>query len=60
LSMLGLKLDSLKSILDIRKKSIFVKDFDGKFIYSKYSLKNKDKVKIIFADGEVKAEIYDG
>lgn len=60
LSMLGLKLDSLNSILDIRKKSIFVKDFDGKFIYSKYSLKNKDKVKIIFADGEVKAEIYDG
>lgn len=60
LSMLGLKLDSLKSILDIRKKSIFVKDFDGKFIYSKYSFKNKDKVKIIFADGEVKAEIYDG
>lgn len=60
LSMLGLKLDSLKSILDIRKKSIFVRDFDGKFIYSKYSLKNKDKVKIIFADGEVKAEIYDG
>lgn len=60
LSILGLKLDSLKSILDIRKKSIFVKDFDGKFIYSKYSLKNKDKVKIIFADGEVKAEIYDG
>lgn len=60
LSMLGLKLNSLKSILDIRKKSIFVKDFDGKFIYSKYSLKNKDKVKIIFADGEVKAEIYDG
>lgn len=60
LLMLGLKLDSLKSILDIRKKSIFVKDFDGKFIYSKYSLKNKDKVKIKFADGEVKAEIYDG
>ena len=60
LSMLGLKLYSLKSILDIRKKSIFVKDMDGEFIYSKYSLKNMDKVKIIFADGEVKAEINDG
>lgn len=60
LSILGLRLNSLKSILDIRKKSIFVKDKNGNFIYSKYSLKNRDKVKIIFADGEVEAEIYDG
>ena len=46
--------------MDIEKKSIFIKDFDGNFIYSKYSLKNKDKVNIVFSDGEVKAEIYDG
>ena len=37
--------NSLKSILDIKKNSIFIKDFDGNFIYSKYSLKYKDKVK---------------
>ena len=60
LEILKYKLNSLKSILDIKKKSIFIKDFDGNFIYSKYSLKNKDKVNIIFSDGEVKAEIYDG
>lgn len=60
LEILKYKLDSLKSILDIKKKSIFIKDFDGNFIYSKYSLKDKDKVNIVFSDGEVKAEIYDG
>ena len=60
LEILKYKLNSLKSILDIKKKSIFIKDFDGNFIYSKYSLKNKDKVSIVFSDGEVKAEIYDG
>lgn len=60
LEILKCKLNSLKSILDIKKNSIFIKDFDGNFIYSKYSLKNKDKVNIVFSDGEVKAEIYDG
>lgn len=60
IEILKYKLNSLKSILDIKKKSIFIKDFDGNFIYSKYSLKNKDKVNIVFSDGEVKAEIYDG
>lgn len=60
LEILKYKLNSLKSILDIKKNSIFIKDFDGNFIYSKYSLKNKDKVNIVFSDGEVKAEIYDG
>ena len=60
LEILKYKLNSLKSILDIKKKSIFIKNFDGNFIYSKYSLKNKDKVNIVFSDGEVKAEIYDG
>ena len=60
LEILKYKLNSLKLILDIKKKSIFIKDFDGNFIYSKYSLKNKDKVNIVFSDGEVKAEIYDG
>lgn len=60
LEILKYRLNSLKSILDIKKKSIFIKDFDGNFIYSKYSLKNKDKVNIVFSDGEVKAEIYDG
>lgn len=59
LEILKYKLNSLKSILDIKKKSIFIKDFDGNFVYSKYSLKNKDKVNIVFSDGEVKAEIYD-
>lgn len=60
LEILKYKLNSIKSILDIKKNSIFIKDFDGNFIYSKYSLKNKDKVNIVFSDGEVKAEIYDG
>lgn len=60
LEILKYKLNSLKSILDIKKNSIFIKDFDGNFIYSKYSLKDKDKVNIVFSDGEVKAEIYDG
>ena len=60
LEILKYKLNSLKSILDIKKNSIFIKDFDGNFIYSKYSLKNKDRVNIVFSDGEEKAEIYDG
>lgn len=59
ISILKYRLDSLKSILDVRKKSIFVKDLKGNFIYSKHSIKNKDKISIIFSDGEVKAEIYD-
>lgn len=59
ISILKYRLDSLKSILDVRKKSIFVKDLKGDFIYSKHSIKNKDKISIIFSDGEVKAEIYD-
>ena len=59
ISILKYRLDSLKAILDVRKKSIFVKDLKGDFIYSKHSIKNKDKISIIFSDGEVKAEIYD-
>lgn len=53
------RLDSINSILEIKKKSIYIKDLDDNFIFSKNTLKNKDKVKIVFGDGEVKAEIYD-
>lgn len=60
ISILKYRLNSINSILEIRKKSIYIKYLDNKLIYSKNSLKIKDKVKIVFSDGEVKAEIYDG
>lgn len=60
ISLLKYRLNSINSILEIKKKSIYIKDLDNKLIYSKNSLKNNDKVKIVFSDGEVKAEIYDG
>ena len=60
ISILKYRLNSINSILEIKKKSIYIKDLDDKLIYSSNSLKNKDKVKIVFSDGEVKAEIYDG
>lgn len=59
ISNLKYRLDSINSILEIKKKSIYIKDLDDNFIFSKNTLKNKDKVKIVFGDGEVKAEIYD-
>lgn len=59
ISNLKYRLDSINSILEIKKKSIYIKDLDDNFIFSKNTLKNKDKVKIVFSDGEVKAEIYD-
>lgn len=59
ISYLKYRLDSINSILEIKKKSIYIKDLDDNFIFSKNTLKNKDKVKIVFSDGEVKAEIYD-
>ncbi|MDU1316941.1 exodeoxyribonuclease VII large subunit [Anaerococcus hydrogenalis] len=58
ISNLKYRLDSINSILEIKKKSIYIKDLDDNFIFSKNTLKNKDKVKIVFGDGEVKAEIY--
>ena len=60
ISLLKYRLNSINSILEIKKKSIYIKDLDNKLIYSRNSLKNKDRVKIVFSDGEVKAEIYDG
>ncbi|PMC82679.1 exodeoxyribonuclease VII large subunit [Anaerococcus hydrogenalis] len=60
ISLLKYRLNSINSILEIKKKSIYIKDLEDKLIYSKNSLKIKDKVKIVFSDGEVKAEIYDG
>ncbi|MDU2582317.1 MAG: exodeoxyribonuclease VII large subunit [Anaerococcus hydrogenalis] len=58
ISNLKYRLDLINSILEIKKKSIYIKDLDDNFIFSKNTLKNKDKVKIVFGDGEVKAEIY--
>lgn len=59
ISNLKYRLDSINSILEIKKKSIYIKDLDDNLIFSKNTLKNKDKIKIVFSDGEVKAEIYD-
>lgn len=59
LNYLKLKLEVKKEILDIKKKSIQVKDENNKLIFSKHTIKNKDKIKIIFGDGEVKAQIYE-
>lgn len=58
LHILGHRLKSLKEILDIKKKSIRIKDDDGKDVFSKYSLKDKDNISIIFSDGEVRAKVY--
>jgi exodeoxyribonuclease VII, large subunit len=49
-----------KSLIETKKKSIIIKDTYGNSIFSKYSLKNGDKVEIEFSDGRIKAIISDG
>lgn len=49
-----------KSLIETKKKSIIIKDTSGNSIFSKYSLKNGDKVEIEFSDGRIKAIISDG
>lgn len=58
LNILGQRLKSLKEILDIKKNSIKIKDENGKDVFSKHSLKDKDNISIIFSDGEVRAKVY--
>ena len=58
LNILGQRLKSLKEILDIKKNSIKIKDKNGKDVFSKHSLKDKDNISIIFSDGEVRAKVY--
>ena len=58
LNILGHRLKSLKEILDIKKNSIKIKDENGKDVFSKHSLKDKDNISIIFSDGEVRAKVY--
>ncbi len=49
-----------KSLIETKKKSIIIKDTSGNSIFSKYPLKNGDKVEIEFSDGRIKAIISDG
>jgi exodeoxyribonuclease VII, large subunit len=49
-----------KSLIETKKKNIIIKDTSGNSIFSKYSLKNGDKVEIEFSDGRIKAIISDG
>ena len=49
-----------KSLIETKKKSIIIKDTSGNSIFSKYSLKNGDKVEIEFSDGRIKSIISDG
>lgn len=56
---LGMKISSIKEILEIKSKSIAIKSLDNKNIYSKFTLKNEDFIKIVFSDGEVKVQVKD-
>lgn len=59
LSILKVKLDSYKRIIDINKNKISIFSLDGNSIYSKYSIKDKDILKIKFSDGEILVEVKD-
>lgn len=56
---LNFRLSSIKEVLDIKAKSITIKSLSGEDIYSSFTLKKDDFVKIVFSDGEVKAQIKD-
>lgn len=53
------RISSVEKILEIRKKSIDIIDDKNQPIYSKFSLKNGEEIKIIFSDGSVKAVVID-
>lgn len=57
LKILKVMLDSNQKMLEVRKKAIFVKNMEGKEIYSRYSLKENEKLKILFSDGEILVEV---
>lgn len=59
LKMMDLKLKSIKKMLDIEKDKIKIIDIEGREIFSKHLLKNKQDFRIIFSDGEVLAEVKD-
>lgn len=54
------RLKSIGDLLDLEKKRIFIRDKEGKEIFSKYSLKQGQDIRIVFSDGEIGAEIKDG
>jgi exodeoxyribonuclease VII large subunit len=59
LKMLKLMLDSNQKMLEVRKRSILVKNMEGEEIYSKYSVGKNDLLKILFSDGEILVEVKD-
>lgn len=54
------RLKSVDKIIDMRKQNISVSSEDNNYIYSKFSLKDGDKIEINFSDGSVKAVVVDG
>ncbi|MDD7305932.1 MAG: exodeoxyribonuclease VII large subunit [Peptoniphilaceae bacterium] len=59
LNILAYRLKSIKKMLDIEKNKIQIKDMEGREIFSKFSLKKGQDIKIIFSDGEVLAIVKD-
>lgn len=59
LKMVDLKLESLKKMLDMEKEKIKIFDKDGRDIFSKHLVGDGDYIKIVFADGEIEAEVKD-
>lgn len=59
LKILEFRLKSAKKMLDMEKVKIKIKDLEGREIFSKYSLEKGQDIKIVFSDGELKAQIND-
>lgn len=59
LKILEFRLKSTKKMLDMEKVKIKIKDLEGREIFSKYSLEKGQDIKIVFSDGELKAQIND-
>lgn len=54
------RLEASRNLIELRKKQISIKNENGEEIYSKFSVKNREIIEIIFSDGRIKAVIDNG
>lgn len=54
------RLEASKNLIELRKKQISIKNENGKEIYSRFSVKNREVIEIFFSDGSIKAVIDNG
>ena len=60
LKLIEARLEASKNLIELRKKQISIKNENGEEIYSRFSVKNREVIEIIFSDGSIKAVIDNG